>query len=354
MFEKSLHTANIAAALSALATAADVTFAGGVATMTGVALSGHSIFKDLDQKPRRIARDMARTLENSHLTPERKATTARLLAAHYPSETDLTAGNMNAATIAANLGKTIAADAQAVQDYRDMLTIMLEPHLAAANMAEEMLQELLRRTDQSGAGDRLRDEGITEKAIIRLAQRIARDIEDVGQALLELQNAMDIAVRVQQDGKTGSNHEGFVDEVLRRVAAHAAEGEYDRAALETDEALERLDAEKDRVLQQGIEVALVAGDTARAARLLVSKADLDAGGVAEFETLCALQYALCGQGRDKGLHQTLELAIDLGSIVIGRAQHPDQRGAAWGNKAISLSILGQRELGTERDRKSVV
>ncbi|MEO0872650.1 MAG: hypothetical protein AAFY19_11955, partial [Pseudomonadota bacterium] len=131
---------------------------------------------------------------------------------------------------------------------------------------------------------------------IRLAQRIAREIEDVGQAWLELQSAMDIAVRVQQDGKTGSNHEGFVDEVLRRVADLAAEGEYERANAETDQALEHLDARKSRVLQQGVEVALLTGDTERATRLLVRQADLDAGGIARFESLKAFRSELESRG----------------------------------------------------------
>ena len=97
------------------------------------------------------------------------------------------------------------------------------------------------RSEKSGESDRLRDEGITEKAIIRLALRIVIDTDNVGQAWLELQNAMDIAVRVQAEGRITSNHGDFVDTVLARVAELAKGGDYTAAGAEIDAALEQAD-----------------------------------------------------------------------------------------------------------------
>jgi len=369
MLERSLHGANIANAIATVAaTAADLTVTGGIGTAIGAALSGTSIYAGLNKADQAAAKVVARVVENSHLPDDRRRVALQLLAKHHPSNAQIAQGNVDptriAARLAAHIEKTETDPAlitdRALRDYQDLLIEILnetvDPSALVGDLAVETLRRseiILARLEQTGDSDRLRNEGITEKAIIRLAQRIAREVEDVGQAWLELQNAMDIAVRVQQDGKTGSNHDGFVDEVLRRVADLAADGEYDRAHAETDEALERLDAEKDRVLQQGIEVALVAGDTARAARLLVSNADMDAGGVAEFEALRALQDAYYVEGRDKGLKQPLLVSIDLGHILSERAQTADQRGAALVDTAVSFRTLGEREVVTDRLKQAV-
>jgi tetratricopeptide (TPR) repeat protein len=211
-----------------------------------------------------------------------------------------------------------------------------------------MLKELLKRTDASGRADSLLEEGITEKAIIRLAQRIATDTDDVGQAWLELQNAMDIAVRVQAEGQVKSNHGDFVDTVLTRVADLAKDGDYSSARGTIRDALAQADAQKSRLLNSGAEVALLDGDTVAAASLLIEKTDLDAGGMAEFETLRAQRRHHYEIGRDKGSNLDSRLAIDLAHLVLARATAPDERGAAGNELGSALRTLGERESGTER------
>lgn len=228
----------------------------------------------------------------------------------------------------------------------------IDPGLQMATNAEVLarLNTLIKRGDETGETNRLREVGITEKAIVEMAQRIAGETKDLGQAWLELQNAMDIAVRVQEEGRVTSNHGDFVDEVLRRVADLAKEGDYASAGDQIDAALAEEDAahtaRKVRLLDSGAEVALLAGDTARAADLLVRKADHEAGGEAEFEVLRALQDAYFVEGRDKALNFKSELAIDLARIVLGRAKDADERGTAGNDLGIALRILGQRESGT--------
>ena len=106
----------------------------------------------------------------------------------------------------------------ALDDYARALRAILPPLLAPRDPSEAMQQELLRRTQVSGAAQRLAEAGVTERALLGLAQRLAGSIEDVDQAWIELQNLVEIHLRLQREGHTPSNQGDFVDEVLRRVA----------------------------------------------------------------------------------------------------------------------------------------
>ena len=200
----------------------------------------------------------------------------------------------------------------------------------------------------SGAAQKLAEAGITENAVIGLAQRIAADTDNAAQAWLELQNAMDIAVRVQAEGAVKSNHGDFVDTVLARVADLAKEGDYTAAGDAIDDALTEADAQVIRLLDSGVEVALLDRNTAKAAALLVRKADMDAGGLADFQTLRALQDHHYEIGRDKGRNLDSTLAIDLAHLVMARATTSEERGTAGNDLGTALATLGERESGTER------
>ncbi|WP_297772180.1 tetratricopeptide repeat protein [uncultured Roseovarius sp.] len=211
----------------------------------------------------------------------------------------------------------------------------------------------MRAASQPGQSDRLRNEGITETAIIRLAQRIARETDDLGQAWLDLQNAMDIAVRVQQEGRVPSNHGDFVDEVLTRVTGLAAEGEYTAASDAIAAALEADTARRARLLDSGIKIAMLEGNSATAAEYLIRKADLEAGGRAGFGALRALQDTHYVDGRDKGIAIDLEISMALARLVLTRARTADERGTALNDLGVSLRILGERESGTARLEEAV-
>ncbi|WP_135506851.1 hypothetical protein [Roseovarius aestuariivivens] len=86
-----------------------------------------------------------------------------------------------------------------------------------------------------------------------------------------------------------------MDQVLARMAELAREGDYALAGEEIDAALAEEDAahtaRKIRLLDSGIEAALLDDNTARAADLLIRKADLEAGGKAALEDLRMLFFA---------------------------------------------------------------
>jgi tetratricopeptide (TPR) repeat protein len=370
MVEKVLHAGNVSACVGAVVTAAETSVFGGATLMIGAALSGLALFRGLKPAEQSVAQDMARALDQylarAHLTPDRKRIMVQMLSNYPPTHTDLARGNMLAETIADHMRGHITTHATdpahcgqtALDDYAAMLRALLAPVLTPSDATQAMLTELLARTDKSGQSDRLRDEGITENAIIRLAQRIARETDDLGQAWLDLQNAMDIAVRVQQEGRIPSNHGDFVDEVLARAARLSATGDYTAASTAIAEALAEEEAQHQartaRLLHSGIEIAMLEGNSARAAKLLIQKADLEAGGRAGFEDLRTLQDCHYVEGRDTGTALPLRIAIDLAHALHTRATTADERGMALNDLGGSLLTLGERESGTERLDEAII
>ena len=360
LIEKGLHTGNLAAAFAVIATTADLTLAGGAATLFGAALSGSALFKSSDRTTKKAAKDIAadldRAIKDTHLTQDQILWVHQMVVCFPPTGQEFLDADMNGEKLTEILIKRIKDTASdgahktsaALDAYRHVMPTVFQEAIERDNNADVILKELLARTQRSGDDVRLRDEGITEKAIVRLAQRIAVDVDDVGQAWLELQNAMDIAVRVQSEGAVRSNHGDFVDEVLARVAAFAKEGEYAAAGAAIDSALAQAEAQVARLLHSGVEVALLERDTAKAAALLLRKADGDAGGRAAFETLRALQDHHYEIGRDKGSNLDSALAIDIAVLVVARAATPDERGAAGNDLGIALRTLGERESDTAR------
>ena len=362
MVERTLNIANIAACVAA---AAGNAFAGGAVTLISAALSGTTLWRGLTSEEQSRAQEMAdafdRHLAQTHFTPDRKKITAQIFARFPPTLDDMAKHDMNAEKIADSMrAKVQQADTDpayrtpvALDDYKRALRAILPPLLAPRDPSEAMGQETLRTVhelkdllERSGRSDSLRDEGITENAIIRLAQRIARNTNDLGQAWIELQNAMDIAVQVQREGRTPSNQGDFVDTVLARVAGLAAEGDYAGAGEAIATALEEDDARRARLLDSGAEIAMLQGDAATAAAYLIRKADLDAGGQARFEALLALQIRYHEKGRDRGTALDLEIAMALARLIHGRASSADQRGTALNEFAVSLTTLGDRESDT--------
>lgn len=355
MFEKSLHGANIATCCAVLATAADLTVTGGLATTIGAALSGITLFKKADAKTKDMAKGMASAfdaaIKQSHMSDDRKKVAIQMFAQFPPDEAALAKGNMIPATIAENMRaevKTTATNPShqtetALSDYADLIDAVVAPLTVPTDKMEAMLQELLARSDTSGRADKLRNAGITEKTIIELAQRNSAGTDDVEQAWLELQNAMDIAVNVQAEGKQHSNHGDFVDTVLAQVADLAKDGDYTSASATIRDALAQADAQKSRLLTTGAEVAMLDGDTTAAAALLIQKADLDAGGSANVKTLRTLQDHYYEIGRHKGGNLDSILAITLAQKIFPRTKNALEQGAILNDLGMALQTLGERE-----------
>ncbi|WP_425088296.1 hypothetical protein [Stappia sp.] len=203
-----------------------------------------------------------------------------------------------------------------------------------------------------------RASGITDDALIALARRISEEVEDAQQAFRELQGAVEIAIRVQEEGAAGTNLGAFVDEVLRRVARLSATGNYDDAASEVDTALAAEEAEhKERVLRlldAGIEQDLLRRRPEAVADRLVRKTELEnEAGTSLFEALRAIQDIWYERGRDKGINFDLEVAIMLAERTCDIADGPDQTGEALNDFGSAVATLGARQNETVRLEEAI-
>lgn len=189
-----------------------------------------------------------------------------------------------------------------------------------------------------------RESGVTDDALIGLARRIASDVEDVDQAFVELERAVDLAIQVQSDGAQSG-----APLAVSRAAAQSAKGDYDDAASTIDDALAEAEAahksQMQALLQAGFEQDMLRRDPAAAAGKLVRLQDAKAGGLASFDDLAALWMTWYGTGRDSGAILDLTVAQSLAQQMALRATSPLEHGTAMNYLGIILHIRGEREHG---------
>lgn len=335
MIEKTLHTGNIATAFAVVATATDLTLFGGLGTTISAALSGHALWGSLDRggkdAAKAIAEAMQTALGNVHLSDNDRILLPQMIMAFPPSNEDLLAGNMDAAAIANILADRLDKNAtdpahrsadlrgKFVQVVTASLTPVLQDTIAQDQQQGEMQREMLKRLDtmkkfqrkllklseDTGKLDALREAGITENAIFRMAERVGTETDDVGKAWDALQETFLQAVHLQQNIPSSGNDEAFVDEVLRRVAALAAQGDFQTAHSSVDDAIAQEEADayrrKKRLLETGLEVAQVDRNAEVAAGRIEALLRLDHVGDDLFTALRQKQNNWYAKGRDGGL-----------------------------------------------------
>jgi tetratricopeptide (TPR) repeat protein len=381
MLEKSLHRANIVAAF---ATLADLAGAGGVTAVIRAALSGVALSKIADNDQRALAQRMATAIDAYFAatapSADRRAILGQMLARTELTAEALVQGNLNPATVARNLRERMAATAKdpehksldTLAAFEALLCATLTPILSDPATAPQTQQavnrEMLERTDEQTRlletilASTQRDPRLTEATFIELARRITDDASDFDTALRELERAVAVAIRVQEDGARGSNLGDFVDEVLRRAAELAAVSDFDGAGSEIDAALAREEAESTarrlRLLDAGLEQAILARDAARAADRVAARIALEVPDpAAQFGALRAEQDRWYARGNKQGLNFDLEVAIALARALCARAGDADQRGEqsrTQNNLGNALRVpLGGREAGTERLEEAV-
>ncbi len=196
--------------------------------------------------------------------------------------------------------------------------------------------------------------GLDRFLILALAKRIT-NVETVEQALIELERAVEIAIKVQEEGARGSNSGAFVDEVLRRVAALSRRGLFDEAADAADDAFAQWQAEELsrqetalqgglKLLDTGIEQNMMRRDAKAVARLEALKINLEhLEAKACFDALRTVQDEYHARGCDQGVNLDLEVAIELAQILVEQASDSDQCGQVFNILGNALQALGARE-----------
>ncbi|MCA3562576.1 MAG: hypothetical protein IOC82_16285 [Aestuariivirga sp.] len=262
-------------------------------------------------------------------------------------------------TIAPELWRGVLDGIGRIEDTTGRIDATTQETAEQLRHLTEMVAHLTRATAA-------RASGITDDALIDLARRIAADVADPATAFRELENAVEIAIRVQAEGRQRSNLGNFVDEVLRRVAALSAKGQYDSAADEIDAALEQEQAESTarrlRLLDAGLKQDILRRDPESAARRLVQRADLEAGGAADIATLRALRREWYDRGLDAQLKfdesdeiepwniNGLHIAINLSVITLARTDAMDDRGAVLNDLGVALHTLASHVTQNDKNK----
>jgi tetratricopeptide (TPR) repeat protein len=221
-------------------------------------------------------------------------------------------------------------------------------------LPDAVAEKMVAAFEKTDEARRAESAGLERFALIALAKRIT-NVETLEQALIELDRAVEVAIKVQEEGARGSNAGEFVDEVLRRVAALSRKGLFDEAADEAGHAfLQWQTAEKERrafavqaglkFLDAGIEQNTLRRDAKAVARLIAQKIDLDLDEMAHrFEAMSETQQEFYRRGRDKGLNFDLEVSTELARMMSLSAVNSEVRWGCLNNLGTALQELGAKE-----------
>lgn len=192
--------------------------------------------------------------------------------------------------------------------------------------------------------------GVTEKALIFLAQRISNDTSTINQALIELENAVEIAISVQKRGADPGQTVPFVQTVLKKVADLAGEGRHEAASVVVNEAIAKLaiaesDIKKAKIelLKAGIDSDLLRRDVQSAAVRIVQRLMLNIEDQSTlFDALRNEQDVWYLRGNSKGINLELEVAIELAKITVRHSDDEYEQGTAYNDLGLALVALGNR------------
>ena len=176
---------------------------------------------------------------------------------------------------------------------------------------------------------------------------------------------VDVALSLLAQGAQPSG-DALIDETLRRVAertkvddaagaTRAAEAGF--AQWEKEESARRTSA-----LARGVKLLEVALQTdvlrfdadavAQRVEKIVSL-EHESDPQARFDALRQRGDQFYVEGRDKGVNFSLQAAIAVARREVALAQGPDERGTALNDLGTALSILGERESGTDKLNEAV-
>ncbi|KQU83876.1 hypothetical protein ASD00_33785 [Ensifer sp. Root31] len=221
---------------------------------------------------------------------------------------------------------------------------------------------LLARIKTTGTEKRATNAGITQAAVEKLANTVSSDVRSTGQAIGELNRAVDEAIAVQVAKKDRSTDEPS-DAIYLRIAALSASGEHAKAAAEVDDALAKWKAQEIarqmkarqaalQLLDMGFQQDALRRDAVSAANRLFSKLVVNnVADDARFDALSDLCRAWQKKGIERGANFDLAITIELARLRLSIAQ-PDKQAQAKLGLANALFNLGNWESGTLRLREA--
>jgi tetratricopeptide (TPR) repeat protein len=201
--------------------------------------------------------------------------------------------------------------------------------------------------------DTIRQLGLAMGTVIGIAKVFAADVEDFETALRELTRAVGIAARFERQGSLPAQTGDQITAVMAEVARLNRSQNFAEAATVIADSYERIEAERARLIEVGLEQAVLSRNAPDAAKWALYKVKLTAQVPDLFDALRDEQDRWYVTGRDKGLAFDLQVAIAIAQASCNMATSPDQRGMALNNLGNTRCILGERETGTARLMEAV-
>ena len=197
--------------------------------------------------------------------------------------------------------------------------------------------------------------GIQEQALINLAKRVTDDVSDSGQALVELESAVERLIRLQNRKGSAANMDTLIDEVIREMAALSARGKNDEASLEADRAMEAWHERQERekaaalaLLDAALETDLLRRDAEKAAQRIVEKCQIEFKDQQSiFDQVLGLQNEWFAEGQRLPTQIEMQVAHQLAILMIDLAPSAEDRAGAQMNRAVALRNLGERAGGED-------
>jgi len=218
--------------------------------------------------------------------------------------------------------------------------------LARIEAKVDLLVDQLSRTTE--------DLGLKKGMVIGIARVFATDVDDFDTALRELTRAVGIAARIERQGSMPLNTGDQISAVMAEVARLNRAQDFTAAAQVIDAAFDQLEAQRARLIEAGLEQAILRRNAEGAAKWAIHQVKLEAQDAALFDALRTEQDRWYVTGRDTGLAFDLQVSIALAQASQDQAATPDQRGAALNDLGNSLWTLGQREPGTAPLEEAVI
>ena len=228
----------------------------------------------------------------------------------------------------------------------------------------EQIERMLQLFSRSPLAAQAREAHVDARAFVLLARKINLEVDDENQALNELSRAVEELLKLKATAEHGTSIDALVNQALRRIAEQSLRGEFESAAKEAESAFaewELREAERRQTQRQSglilieanIQQQLLRRDSVAVADWVERRLQLESDGKpVSTKSLMPEVEVWYERGRDRGLNLDLAVAIALSRRAVELAT-ADDRGAALNYLGITLSILGERESGTERLEEAV-
>lgn len=194
--------------------------------------------------------------------------------------------------------------------------------------------------------------GVTDAALRALAERVAENVPDVAQALVELEKAIDDLIRLREAAASGTNLGDLINEVLRQMAAANEKGQLDEAAAmgarafaDWQEQQAAQQAAGLRLIEANIEQGRLGYDAEAMAQWICRRLALENRGALDMNRLLGEQGTWYESGLVRGNRLDLNVAIALAQSGLECAPGTRHRAIFLNRLAVALSQQGKRSGG---------